>query len=116
MSLITCTKSECYDKIMHDYNENVASYEDYNLWASKKYQSLVNFLSNRDNAKIVTSAMNFVTSLSLVSMADRKLKREENRDGLFEGNRYYLEKSLKEEFDPLGKEQVSIKTQLKRGE
>lgn len=112
MSLILCSKSECFDKIMDDYNENVASYKGYNLWASKKYQSLVKFLDNRDNAEIVTSAMNFVTRLSLVSIADRKLKREEDRAGVSKGNQFYLKKSLLGVFDPLGKEQMSINHQI----
>jgi len=121
MSLIPCTESECIDKILTDYNQKVTSRKDYYLWANEKYQKLIK-LKNQDNFGLVQKAFNFVTYLDSVSIADRELENEENWDGLSEGNRYDIKKSLIEEFDPEGKERKSIKQQLvemerkKRGE
>jgi len=73
MSLIVCSESECIDKILEDYNENVLSKkrtskdrtlkEDYYVWANQKYQALVKMLSNQKNSQLVYKALNFITYL-----------------------------------------------------
>ncbi len=112
MSQILCSESECIDKILEDYEENVTSRKDYYLWANKKYQDLTKRLSNPKNSQLVYKALNFITYLDSVSIADKKLKHEVRWSKFFKWDQDDIKKSLKEEFDPEGKEQVSIATQL----
>lgn len=76
MSLITCSESECIGKILTDYNENVSSRKDYYIWATKKYQDLTRRLNNPENSQLVYKALNFITYLDSVSIADKRLKHE----------------------------------------
>ncbi len=102
-------ESEIIDKILEDYEENVTSRQDYNIWASKKYLTVTKLLKNPKNSQLVYKAMNFISFLDPVSIADKGLKSEKNWDEFFVWDRDDIKKSLKEEFDPEGKEQISIK-------
>lgn len=109
MSLIPCSESECIDKILTDYNENVVSKKDwtkkdYYLWANQKYQDLTRKLSNPKNSQLVYKALNFIMYLDSCSIADKRLKSESQWDDFFEWERVDIKKSLREEFDPVGKE------------
>ena len=108
MSLIMCSESECIDKILTDYNQNVTSRDDYYLWATKKYQNLTKLLSNQKNSQLVYRALNFITYLDSCSIADKRLKKELQWDEFFEWDRDDMKRSLKEEFDPEGKEKKLI--------
>jgi len=107
-----CTESECIDKILEDYEENATSRKDYNIWASKKYLTVTKLLKNPENSQLVYRAMNFISYLDPISVADKGLKIEKNWNELFVWDKDDIKKSLKEEFDPEGKEQISIKSQL----
>ena len=107
-----CSESECIDKILTDYNQNVTSRDDYYLWANQKYQNLTKLLSNQKNSQLVYKALNFITYLDSCSIADKRLKKELQWGEFFEWDRDDIKKSLKEEFDPVGEECVSIKTKL----
>lgn len=113
MSLITCTESECIDKILTDYEEKVASRDDYYFWANRKYQTLMKLLTNPRNSQLVYKALNFITYLDSVSLVDKKLKKELQWEEFFEWDREDFKKSLKEEFDPVGQERRKIGTGLK---
>lgn len=118
MSLIVCSESECIDKILEDYNENVLSKkrtskdrtlkEDYYLWANQKYQALVKMLSNHKNSQLVYKALNFITYLDLYSIPNQKIKREVRWDEFFDWERRDMKESLKQEFDPVGQEKRKI--------
>jgi len=112
MSLIVCKESECIDKILADYEEHVFSREDYYFWANQKYQDLIKLLKNQKNSQLVYKALNFVTYLDSVSLADKKIKNELQWTEFFEWDRIDIKKSLKEEFDPEGKEGKSILCKL----
>ena len=108
MSLLMCSESECIDKILTDYNENVTSRKDYYIWANKKYQALTKLLNNQKNSQLVYKAFNFITYLDSVSIADKRLKHEVRWSNFFEWDRDEIKKSLIEEFDPDGKEKKLI--------
>lgn len=69
-------------------------------------------MRNPKNSQLVYKALNFITYLDSLSRADKKLKDESQWNDFFEWDRIDIKKSLKEEFDPEGKEQESIKNQL----
>ena len=112
MSLITCTESECIDKILTDYNENVVSRKDYYFWANQKYQHLTSMLKNPENSRIVYKALNFVTYLSLESEATKRFKNEKNWNDFSDYNREAIRRNMIKEFDPERKEKKSINRQL----
>lgn len=112
MSLIMCTESECIDKILEDYEKNVTSRKDYNIWATNKYLTVTKFFKNSKNSQLVYKAMNFISYLDPVSIADTGLRSEKNWDELFVWDRDDIKITLREEFDSEGKEYISIKSQL----
>ncbi len=112
MSLIMCSESECIDKILDDYNKKVTSRKDYYLWANEKYKHLTKRLGNPENSQLVYKALNFITYLDSVSIADKRLKHEVWWSKFSKWDQIDIKKSLREEFDPEGKESRNIKSQL----
>lgn len=113
MRLIICSESQCLDRIFSDYSKNVSSRKEYDIWANHKYQTLIKFSKNPENSQIVASAMNFVTCLYSVSVADNRLKSEIIKEGKSEVNTDILKIRLLREFDPVGQERGKIATELK---
>lgn len=136
MSLLALKQSECIEKILDDYNENVSSEEkvviiegeeyreevvsekDYCLWSSMKYIELTKLSKNSKNSKdseFVDKALNFVMYLDPVSLVDKRLKSETQWDEFKEWDRRDIKRSMIEEFDPEGREKKRIISERNKG-